>query len=142
MDSIEEKLYIRAIHWETMLADVIGRNMEEACGLVAGKDQTSNEVYPVTNILHSRVRYRMEPEEQLEIFNRIDENQWELLAIYHSHLQGSSQPSTTDIAEAMYPEVVNLIWARLNGKWDCRGYRINKARVKQVPIYLLEDDRS
>jgi proteasome lid subunit RPN8/RPN11 len=84
----------------------------------------------------------MEPEEQLEIFNRIEENQWELLAIYHSHLQDPSQPSTTDIAEAMYPEVVTLIWSRLNGEWDCRGYRINKGRVKQVPIYLLEDDQS
>lgn len=84
----------------------------------------------------------MEPEEQLEIFNRIDENQWELLAIYHSHLQGSSHPSTTDIAEAMYPEAVNLIWSRVNGEWDCRGYRINKGRIKHVPIYLLVDDQS
>jgi hypothetical protein len=64
-----------------MLDDIGKRNLEEACGLVAGVGQTSLAVYPVTNILHSPVRYRMDPEQQLKYFNLIDENQWHLLAI-------------------------------------------------------------
>lgn len=125
-----------------MLADVNGRTMEEACGLVGGKDYTSMAVFPVTNILHSRSRYRMDPEEQIKIFNQLDENQWELLAIYHSHLQGRGDPSSIDIAEAMYPGVIYIIWFRLNTLWECKGYLIDKNIVNQVPILILEDDQT
>ena len=142
MDRLIEKLILRPDHWGIMLADVNGRTKEEACGLVGGKDHTSKAVFPVTNILHSRSRYRMDPEEQLKIFNRLDENQWELLAIYHSHLQGPSCPSSIDIIEAMYPGVIYLIWSRLGSEWDCQGYLIDKEIVKQVPIFLVEDDQS
>ena len=142
MDQLTEKLILQADHWRIMLADVNGRTMEEACGLVGGKDQISRGVFPVTNILHSRSRYRMEPEEQLKIFNQLNENQWELLAIYHSHLNGPPSPSPIDIAEAMYPGVIYLIWFRLNNNWDCRGYLIEKEVVKQALIFVLEDDQS
>ena len=119
-----------------MLTDVIGRTTEEACGLIVGVDYTSMEVFPVTNVLHSRSRYRMDPEEQLKIFNQLDENQWDLLAIYHSHLNGPPGPSPIDIAEAMYPGVIHLIWFRLNSNWDCRGYLIEKEDAEQVPIIV------
>ena len=124
-----------------MLADVSKRIMEEACGLVGGMDHTSTAVYPIANILHSPSRYRMDPEEQLRVFNHLDENQWELLAIYHSHLNGPAGPSHIDIVEAMYPGVVHLIWFRHNNQWECRGYLIEKMAVEQVPILILGEDQ-
>ncbi len=139
MDSLADKLCLRRSHWQLMRADINRRNMEEACGLVAGTDQTSLAVYPVTNILHSPVRYRMDPEQQLECFNLIDENQWQLLAIYHSHLHGPREPSQVDIAEATYPEVIYLIWSPVNGEWDCEGYLIENGRIEEVPIYLIDE---
>ena len=123
-----------------MLADINQRRLEEACGLVAGVDQTSYAVYPVTNILHSPIRYRMDPEQQLSYFNQIDDNQWQLLAIYHSHLQGSRSPSQIDVAEAAYPGVIYLIWSHTNGEWNCHGYLIEEGRVDQVPVYLVDDE--
>ena len=71
MDSLGTTLNLRRIHWQMMLDDITERDLEEACGLVAGVDQTSFEVFPVTNILHSPVRYRMDPEQQLKYFNQI-----------------------------------------------------------------------
>ncbi len=139
MDNLNDKLYLRKIHWQSMLDDIGKRNLEEACGLVAGVGQTSLAVYPVTNILHSPVRYRMDPEQQLKYFNLIDENQWHLLAIYHSHLQGPYGPSQVDVAEATYPGVIYLIWSPTKGEWDCQGYLIESGRVEQVPVYSIGD---
>ena len=132
------KLYLHEEHWNSMLADILGRTSEEACGIVAGYEGTSCAVFPVTNVLHSPVRFLMDPEEQLDIFNQVRDQDWQLLAIYHSHLLGPEQPSPTDIAEAYYPELVNLIWSNTTGEWICRGFSIQKGRVKPVPVVRLE----
>ena len=142
MDVLKDKLLLRVEHWELMLADILGRNFEEACGLVAGIDQTSCAVYPVTNELHSPVRFRMDPEQQLKYFNQIEDENWQLLAIYHSHLQGPFEPSAIDIAEANYPGVINLIWSNTSGEWDCQGFLIEQGLVKPVSIIRLEEHSS
>jgi proteasome lid subunit RPN8/RPN11 len=105
---------------------------------VAGYEGTSCAVFPVTNVLHSPVRFLMDPEEQLAVFHQVEEQDWQLLAIYHSHLQGPEQPSPTDIAEAYYPELVNLIWSNITGAWICRGFSIQKGRVNPVPVFRLK----
>ncbi len=140
MDSLGTTLNLRRIHWQMMLDDITERDLEEACGLVAGVDQTSLEVFPVTNILHSPVRYRMDPEQQLKYFNQIDKNHWDLLAIYHSHPQGFERLSAIDIAEASYPGVIYLIWSQTNGEWNCQGYLIDKGLVEKVEIFQIEDE--
>jgi proteasome lid subunit RPN8/RPN11 len=135
-------LYLQRIHWQTMLDEVKKLAMEEACGLVAGVNQTSQAVYPVTNILHSPVRYRMDPESQLAHFNQIDENGWQLLAIYHSHLQGPQSPSRMDVAEAAYPGVIHLIWSSSVGEWQCHGYLIENGEITEVPVNVLDPDQA
>ena len=88
----------------------------------------------MTNTLHSAVRYRMEPLEQLAAFEAIDAQGWQLVGIYHSHPAGPEQPSPTDIAEAYYPEAVYLIWFRRAGVWECRGFSIQGGRVDSVAL--------
>jgi len=117
-----------------MRSDVEDRAPEEACGLVAGLDSSSTAVFPITNLLHSQVRYRMDPQGQLAAFQWIDDHDWSLLAIYHSHPQGPHGPSRSDIAETTYPGVIYLIWSRLHRKWDCRGYLIQGGEVTEVPV--------
>ena len=131
---------MQRIHWQTMIDEVKKLAGEEACGLVAGVDQTSQAIYPVTNILHSPVRYRMDPERQLAVFNQIDENGWQLLAIYHSHLQGPQGPSRMDVAEAAYPGVIHLIWSPSDADWQCHGYLIENGEITEVPVQLIDQD--
>lgn len=133
-----EVLYLQMIHYQAMIDQVKKFEGEETCGLIAGVDKTSQAVYPVTNILHSPVRYRMDPEQQLKVFNQIDENEWELLAIYHSHLQGPPGPSHMDVAEAAYPGVIHLIWSPSAGGWECNGFLIEKGLVTDVPIQIID----
>lgn len=140
MDRMNSKLYLNDEHWNLMREDIIERMSEEACGIVAGIEETSCAVFPVTNILHSPVRFRMAPEEQLYVFNQIEDQDLQLLAIYHSHLKGPDRPSPIDIAEAYYPELINLIWSNITGEWNCRGFLIDEGQVTPVPVVRLEKE--
>jgi len=133
-----DELRISSKHYKSMLKDVKERAPHEACGLVAGVDHKTMEVYPITNILSSSTRFRMDPEEQLRAFNAIDDHGWELLAIYHSHPYGPPHPSKTDLEEAAYPNTLYLIWSWDNS-WICRGYIIMEKRIEEVAIFVEED---
>lgn len=135
---MSKKLYLRKAHWLRMQSDAENRAGEEACGLVAGNDSTSTAVFRMTNELHSPIRYRLDPGEQLEALLEIDEQGWDLLAIYHSHLGGPDRPSATDIAEAMYPGVTHIIWYPTDREWACKGYLIKSGTFEEVEI-VLED---
>jgi proteasome lid subunit RPN8/RPN11 len=131
-------LWLPADLWEQMRADVQARLPQEACGLVGGLQRRALQVYPVANALHSPVRYRMKPEDQIRIFLDLEKLGWDLLAIYHSHPAGPGQPSPTDLAEAAYPESVHLIWFPQAGEWTCRGFLIQDGQFTEIPIRLVE----
>ncbi|HOU42006.1 MAG TPA: M67 family metallopeptidase [Promineifilum sp.] len=94
---------------EEMLAHAAGLWPEEACGLLAGREERAVRLYPVENSLHSPVAYEMEPVQQVRAMLALEAEGLELLAIYHSHPDGPAQPSATDIAAAYYPDAVQLI---------------------------------
>jgi len=122
--------------------DVSERVPEEACGILAGRLKgelyQAKCVFPTTNLLHSATRYRIDPVEQLAVFNQMDAQGLELVGIYHSHPNGPDSPSPTDIAEAYYPEAAYLIWFRKGGEWACTAHVIGKTAVYQINIQLLE----
>jgi proteasome lid subunit RPN8/RPN11 len=120
-----------------MRQDVTSHLPEEACGLVSGKDACSVSVFPVENILHSPVRFRMEPYAQLQAFEEIEEQGLELLAIYHSHPNGPPVPSPTDLTEFAYPGTITLIFSPVNGAWICRGFLLEGGNFREIPVYLI-----
>ena len=122
--------------WEQMRADIEENAPEEACGLLVGLESQVSMVLPITNELHSPVRYRMAAREQLDAFERIDQAGLELVGIYHSHPNGPNRPSPTDIAEAFYPEAVHLIWAPQDGVWSCRAFRIQEGHLQEVNLTM------
>lgn len=83
---------------------------EEGCGLVAGDDAGRvTAVYPIENSLHSPTAFKMNPQQQIQAMLELEANDWQLLAIYHSHPHGPETPSRTDIQQATYPEALTLI---------------------------------
>ena len=77
---------------------------------------------PITNELHSPVRFRMDPAEQLQAFLQFESQGLDLLAIYHSHPNGPPHPSPTDIAEFTYPGVLYLILSPGPSGWQVREF--------------------
>ena len=104
-----ERLTLNRTLLNEMLAHVAGLWPEEACGLVGGRDGRAARVYPVDNVRHSPVVFEMEPVQQIKAMLAMEAEGLELIAIYHSHPDGPARPSATDVANAYYPDAVQLI---------------------------------
>lgn len=131
------QLVLRPSHWQEMLEHVQQNVPFEACGLLAGKNDSVEKVLLVRNQAQSPVRFVMDPYEQLNAFEWIDSHALDLLGIFHSHPAGPETVSATDIAEAAY-EVVHVIWSRSTGEWKARGFWIEHGQVINVPLVLSE----
>jgi proteasome lid subunit RPN8/RPN11 len=136
MNSLSSGIILLPEHWAQMVSDVASRPGEEACGLVAGQSNNARLVIPVTNILHDPYRFRMDPQEELQAFLLIEEKGWDVLAIYHSHPHGISQPSPTDQAELTFPGIIYLILYRNDDTWQCRGY-LMQSQTNQVEVPVI-----
>ncbi len=99
---------------DEMLSHVIGLWPEEACGLVGGRDGRAARLYPVENVRHSPVLFEMEPVQQIKALLAMEAEGLDLVAIYHSHPDGPARPSMTDVANAYYPDAVQLIISLAN----------------------------
>ena len=76
----------------------------ECCGLIAADSGVPVKVFPMTNVDASPVTYRLDGKEQLQTFDQIDTQGWDLWAIYHSHTHSEAYPSETDRKLAFYPD--------------------------------------
>lgn len=108
----------------------------EACGLLAGKGDSVDAVLTMRNAAHSPARFRMDPQEQWQAFEWIEDHGLDLVGIFHSHPAGPETASVTDIAEAAY-EVTQVIWARSNGAWSARGFWIEDGRASEVVLQVV-----
>ena len=81
----------------------------EVCGLLAGQDGRVTKHYRIPNAARSMTYYSMDPKSMLHAMNEIDDRDWDLLAIYHSHTHTEAFPSPTDVELAFYPDAVYLI---------------------------------
>jgi [CysO sulfur-carrier protein]-S-L-cysteine hydrolase len=76
----------------------------ECCGVIAASRGLPVKVYPMANADASPVTYRLDGREHLRVFDDIENQGWDLWAIYHSHTHSEAYPSETDIRLAFYPE--------------------------------------
>ena len=88
---------------------------EEICGVFGGDFDPEGRSrvrsqYPATNVAETpRTQYRIDPEEQLELFERLESRGEEIVGFYHSHPRGPPRPSATDRAQATWPDRSYLI---------------------------------
>jgi proteasome lid subunit RPN8/RPN11 len=128
-------LKMQPAHWQLMRRHVIAQAPLEACGLLAGKQDTVEAVLKVRNAEQSPVRFRMDPQEQFNAFEWIEANGLELIGIYHSHPSGPETASATDIAEAAY-EAVHVIWSYSKRVWKVRGFWIKAGEATEVNVQI------
>jgi proteasome lid subunit RPN8/RPN11 len=134
-----EKLILSRNHWQAMRRHVSRCLPLEACGLLAGKNGRVDSTLGISNEERSPVRFRMEPRAQWRAFQRFEAAGLDLVGIYHSHPNGPDHLSPTDIAEALYP-VTQVIWFRVNGRWQSRAFKILGGEVTDVTLEFLEPE--
>ncbi len=95
--------------FDEMVAHGLAGFPNEACGLLAGKEGRPVRFFPMKNVDASPVTYRLDPKEQLEVFDEMDEQGWDLVGIFHTHTHSEAYPSETDRQQAFYPEASYLV---------------------------------
>lgn len=124
---------------DSIVAQARAEFPNEACGLIAGRfdgsDGVAKRLYPMTNAERSPVIYRMDPQEQLRVFNEMEREELELVGIYHSHTRSAAYPSTTDVALAYYPDSTYLIVSLADTEApDLRAWKIADGRIEELEL--------
>jgi proteasome lid subunit RPN8/RPN11 len=122
-----------------MIDEMVAHAREEApnecCGLVASSNGDAVRVYRATNAERSPVKYVVDPRDQIRIQNDIDDNGWELGAIYHSHTRTEPFPSQTDINLARnWPDPVYVIVGVASDEAVVRAFRIVDGQVAETEL--------
>jgi len=121
--------------FDEMIAHAREEAPNECCGMVGSSDGHAVEVYRATNAEASPLRFRIDPEEQLELHNKIDDAGLDLGAIYHSHTHTAPYPSQTDINfAANWPGLEWVIVGLADDKPEVRCYLIEQGEVREVPL--------
>lgn len=104
----------------------------EACGLLAGRDGEPVRFYAMRNLDASPASYRLDPKEQLQVFDRMDEEGLDLLGIFHTHTHSEAFPSETDRRLAFYPEALYLVMSLSDREHPVlRAFRIVEGQVTE-----------
>ena len=122
---------------DEIVAHALEEEPNEACGLLAGKEDRVVKLYRVTNTERSPARFFMEPQELYHAYRDIEDNGWELLGIYHSHPKGQAYPSATDVRLATWPEACYIIVSLLDRETPAmRAFRIVEGQITEEALQI------
>jgi proteasome lid subunit RPN8/RPN11 len=111
----------------------------ECCGMISSRDGEAVAVHRTRNIHASPTRYELDPKEQLQVLNEIDDAGHELGAIYHSHPRTEPEPSPTDVNLARWwPEPLYLIVGLKRDEPDVRAWRIVDGVVSEAALEVRD----
>jgi proteasome lid subunit RPN8/RPN11 len=121
--------------------EIVGHAREEmpneCCGIVASRDGAAVKVYRATNAEASPVRYGLDPQEQYRIMMELEDQDWTLGAIYHSHTRSAAYPSQTDVNLAFYPDSLYLIVSLQDpDQPDLRAFTIVHSEIDEVELSI------
>ena len=103
---------------------------KEACGILAGKDETVEQVYRMTNVEDSPIGYSMDPKEQLQIEKQMRQRGQRMVGIFHSHTSSDAYPSSVDVSLAISPDVSYvLVSLKDQARPDVKSYRIEGTTI-------------
>ena len=117
---------------------------DECCGVILGPigSEQANRLKPMVNAAHSPTFYEFDSKDLLALYREADENDEELVVIYHSHTETEAYPSRTDIAYASEPNAHYVLVStrkELASSYELRSYRIIDGEVTEEPVEILLD---
>ncbi len=130
-----------------LLREVVGHALEdpanEVCGLVAVStdgERAAARVYRARNVHESPMKFEIDPKELLDLHNAIEDEGYELGAIYHSHVRSPPYPSQTDVNfAASWPGVEWIIVGLAAGaEPEVRSYLVDGGAIEEVSIAAAE----
>ena len=116
---------------------------DEACGVILGSlgADTPMRLMPRINAAHSPTFYEFDPKDLLALYREVDDNDEEIVVIYHSHTETEAYPSRTDIAYAGEPGAHYVLVStreEIAPATEFRSYRIIDGTVTEEPVTILD----
>ena len=117
---------------------------EEACGLLVGRC-TPGGGWRVSTVEASAnvaepprtKRFEVDPRLRLRLERALRDGPESVIGVYHSHPNGSAEPSATDIAMIFEPAMIWLITAVVEGKAEAtKAYRPAEDGAAFLPLAL------
>ena len=125
----------RAIYDE-MVAHAQSEAPNESCGMLATADGRLTAFFPAENEFASPMRFRIAAQDQIRIYNEIDER-GEDVAIFHSHPNTEAAPSQTDInLAADWPGAIWVICSLAEEAPVVRAFEIDGPKVEEIDLVV------
>ena len=130
-------LILRRELFEGILRHGLKELPNEACGILAGKDEEVAKIYEMINIDRSPESFFMDSKEQLKVMKDIRNSGLEMVGIYHSHVASEAYPSNEDVKLAFYPEVSYAIITIKDKKHPyLRSFKIREGQIEEEKVKI------
>lgn len=136
-------LSISRAHVDAILEQSRREYPDEACGVILGpigKDHPGR-LKSMINAAHSPTFYEFDPKDLLALYREIDDNDEEIVVIYHSHTETEAFPSRTDISYAGEPGAHYVLVStreEIAPATEFRSFRIIDGVVSEESVSISE----
>ena len=116
---------------------------DECCGVILGPvgSGKASRLKPMINAAHSPTFYEFDSKDLLALYREIDDNDEEIVVIYHSHTETEAHPSRTDIAYASEPNAHYVLVStrkEIAPATEFRSFRIVDGSVSEEEVSITE----
>ena len=135
MKIIIPKIIISKLFEHSILEDP-----NECCGLLLGNDEKVIEIRNLNNVHDNPMtRYEIDRKDLMKVQKYCDNNNMEILGVYHSHTHSQAYPSPTDIKVArlikdFFDPYYILISLIEKTRPIIRGYKIDLESVTEIIV--------
>jgi proteasome lid subunit RPN8/RPN11 len=114
---------------------------DECCGVILGPVGSGKalRLKPMINAAHSPTFYEFDSKDLLALYREIDDNDEEIVVIYHSHTETEARPSRTDIAYASEPNAHYVLVStreEIAPATEFRSFRIVDGSVSEEEVSI------
>ncbi len=114
---------------------------DECCGVILGKigSDKPERLKPMVNAAHSPTFYEFDSKDLLALYRELDDNDEEIVVIYHSHTETQAYPSRTDISYASEPGAHYVLVStrkEIAPENEFRSYRIIDGLVTEEDVVI------
>ncbi len=108
----------------------------ECCGLLVGRGPDVTFAVRMQNVDASPVRYRLDDRAHIELRKvlRAFAPTLSIVGVYHSHPNGTAEPSRADCAEALYPDWLHVIVGLGARRAAVQAFRIRGGHAHAVRL--------
>jgi proteasome lid subunit RPN8/RPN11 len=125
---------------DAILAQARSEYPNEACGVIIGRNGIAERLKPMFNAAASPTFYEFDPKDLLALYREVDDNDEEIVVIYHSHTETEAFPSRTDISYAGEPGAHYVLVStreEIAPAIEFRSYRIIDGVVTEEPVEII-----